>query len=61
MATKPDLGIKDPYALDAKQLAAAVDLLKKQKANVGEYWSDYLKEVQAFKNGVVDRRHHAGR
>lgn len=51
MATKPDLGIKDPYALDSKQLAAAVDLLKKQKDNVSEYWSDYLKEIQAFKNG----------
>jgi putative spermidine/putrescine transport system substrate-binding protein len=51
MATKPDLGIKDPYALDKDQLAAAVDLLKKQKENVGEYWSDYLKEIQAFKNG----------
>jgi putative spermidine/putrescine transport system substrate-binding protein len=51
MASKPDLGIKDPYALDSKQLAAAVVLLKKQKDNVGEYWSDYLKEVQAFKNG----------
>jgi putative spermidine/putrescine transport system substrate-binding protein len=51
MATKPDLGIKNPYALDAEQLAAAVDLLKAQKAHVGEYWSDYLKEVQAFKAG----------
>ena len=51
MASKPDLKIKDPYALDSTQLAAAVDLLKKQKANVGEYWSDYLKEVQAFKSG----------
>lgn len=51
MSSKPDLGIKDPYALDTKQLAAAVDLLKKQKADVGEYWSDYLKEVQAFKSG----------
>src|SRR4029078_1351783 len=51
MATQPDLGIKDPYALDEKQLDAAVDLLKKQGENVGEYWSDYLKEVQAFKNG----------
>ena len=30
MATKPDLKIKDPYALDEKQLDAAVDLLKKQ-------------------------------
>ncbi|WP_395696226.1 ABC transporter substrate-binding protein [Nocardioides sp.] len=51
MATQPDLGIKDPYALDQDQLAAAVDLLKKQKENVSEYWSDYLKEVQAFKSG----------
>jgi len=51
MATQPDLGIKDPYALDEKQLDAAVNLLKKQGENVGEYWSDYLKEVQAFKNG----------
>jgi putative spermidine/putrescine transport system substrate-binding protein len=51
MKTQPDLGIKDPYALDDDQLAAAVDLLKKQKENVSEYWSDYLKEVQAFKTG----------
>ena len=51
MATKPDLGIKNPYALDEKQFDAAVDLLKKQGENVGEYWSDYLKEIQAFKNG----------
>lgn len=51
MATKPELGIKDPYALDATQLAAAVDLLKAQKANIGEYWSDYLKQIQAFKAG----------
>ena len=51
MSTKPELGIKDPYALDQTQLAAAVDLLKAQKANISEYWSDYLKEVQAFKSG----------
>lgn len=49
--TKPELGIKDPYALDAKQLQAAVDLLKQQAPNVGEYWSDYLKQIQAFKSG----------
>ena len=30
MKTQPDLGIKDPYALDEDQLAAAVDLLKTQ-------------------------------
>ncbi len=51
MATEPDLKIKDPYALDEKQLDAAVELLKKQSADVGEYWADYLKEIQAFKNG----------
>jgi putative spermidine/putrescine transport system substrate-binding protein len=53
MATKPELKIKDPYALDEKQLDAAVALLKSQSGNVGEYWSDYLKEVQAFKNGSI--------
>lgn len=51
MKTQPDLKIENPYALDEDQLAAAVDLLKKQKDNVSEYWSDYLKEVQAFKQG----------
>jgi len=51
MAHKPALGIKNPYALDDKQLQAAVDLLKSQRANVGEYWSDYLKEISAFESG----------
>ena len=51
METQPDLGIEDPYALDEDQLAAAVDLLKQQREHVGEYWSDYLKEIQAFKTG----------
>jgi putative spermidine/putrescine transport system substrate-binding protein len=51
MNTQPDLGIEHPYALDDEQLAAAVDLLKQQKEHVGEYWSDYLKEIQAFTTG----------
>ncbi|MFH8252741.1 ABC transporter substrate-binding protein [Microbacterium sp. B2969] len=51
MAHQPDLGIKNPYALDQKQFEAAVDLLKEQRQHVGEYWSDYLKEVQAFETG----------
>ncbi|MFM7030248.1 MAG: extracellular solute-binding protein, partial [Micrococcales bacterium] len=51
MAHNPSLGIKNPYALDETQLAAAVDLLKKQRANIGEYWSDYLKEISAFESG----------
>jgi len=51
MATQPDLGIENPYALDDKQFTAAIDLLKAQNENIGEYWSDYTKEIQAFKNG----------
>lgn len=51
MKTQPDLGITNPYALDEDQLAAAVDLLKVQREYVGEYWSDYLKEIQAFETG----------
>ena len=51
MKTQPDLGIKNPYALDDKQFKAATDLLTAQNKNIGEYWSDYTKEVQAFKSG----------
>jgi putative spermidine/putrescine transport system substrate-binding protein len=51
MKTQPDLGIKNPYALDSDQLAAAVNLLKQQRQSIGEYWSDYLKEISAFKAG----------
>jgi putative spermidine/putrescine transport system substrate-binding protein len=53
MKTKPDLGITNPYALDEDQLGAAVDLLKQQNANIGDYWDDYLKELDAFKSGAV--------
>ncbi|WP_375389866.1 ABC transporter substrate-binding protein [uncultured Amnibacterium sp.] len=52
MSTKPELGIKDPYSLTEKQLDAAVDLLKAQNADIGEYWADYTKEVQAFDSGT---------
>jgi putative spermidine/putrescine transport system substrate-binding protein len=51
MAHQPDLGITNPYALDETQLAAAVELLTAQRENIGEYWSDYLKEIQAFETG----------
>jgi putative spermidine/putrescine transport system substrate-binding protein len=55
-ATKPDLNITNPYELDDTQFNAAVDLLKKQAPNVGEYWpGDVAKQVQSFtnKNSVV--------
>ena len=51
MSTKPDLKITNPYSLDDTQLAAALDLLKVQKGLVGEYWSDYTKQIAAFKAG----------
>ncbi|TFC84534.1 extracellular solute-binding protein [Cryobacterium sinapicolor] len=51
MTHQPDLGIENPYSLDETQLAAAVDLLKAQRENIGEYWSDYLKSIQAFETG----------
>ena len=51
MAHNPELGIENPYALDEEQFQAAVDLLKAQREHVGEYWSDYLKEIQAFTTG----------
>ena len=50
-ATQPDLGIDNVYELDEKQFEAAVDLLKMQRENIGEYWSDYTKEQAAFTSG----------
>jgi putative spermidine/putrescine transport system substrate-binding protein len=50
-ATKPELKIDNPYELDETQFKAAVDLLKAQRQNIGEYWSDYTKEQAAFSSG----------
>ncbi len=51
MQTEPDLKITNPYALDQKQFDAAVELLKGQRKVVGEYWSDYAAQQQAFEKG----------
>jgi putative spermidine/putrescine transport system substrate-binding protein len=53
-AHEPDLGIENPYELDDKQFNAAVDLLKQQQPNVGEYWADAAKQIQSFANDDVD-------
>ena len=53
MATQPELGIKDPYALDQTQFDAAIALLKEQKPLVSEYWSDYLKQIDAVNAGTM--------
>jgi putative spermidine/putrescine transport system substrate-binding protein len=52
MATQPDLGITNPYALDQDQFDAAVNLLKQQKANLGGYWASYVDNQKNFENGT---------
>jgi putative spermidine/putrescine transport system substrate-binding protein len=52
-AHQPDLGIKNPYELNQEQFDAAVDLLKQQHPNVGEYWSDALKQISSYTNGDI--------
>jgi len=50
---EPDLGIDNPYELDEEQFNAAVELLKEQQPNVGEYWVDAAKQIQSFANEDV--------
>jgi putative spermidine/putrescine transport system substrate-binding protein len=52
MKTKPDLGIKNPYALDDTQFAAAIDLLKQQKPAITQRWVDYTKQMTDFESGT---------
>jgi putative spermidine/putrescine transport system substrate-binding protein len=52
MKTQPDLGIKNPYALDQKQFDAAVALVTKQKSILAGYWSSYADAQKAFENGT---------
>ena len=51
MATKPELNIKNPYALDETQLAAAKALLLQQKGLVSKYWGTAQEEIDGFTNG----------
>lgn len=50
-AHRPDLHITDVYELSQKQFNAAVGLLKQQRPDINQYWSNYLDEAQAFKSG----------
>ena len=52
-AHQPDLGIENPYELNQEQFDAAVNLLKEQHPNVGEYWLDALKQITSYTNGDV--------
>ena len=53
MATKPELGITNPYALDQTQFDAAVAALETQKSIVGQYWSLYTDQQAALESGSV--------
>ena len=53
MKHKPDLAIKNPYALDQKQFDAAIALLQQQKPLVAEYWGDVVKQGQGLAAGNV--------
>jgi putative spermidine/putrescine transport system substrate-binding protein len=53
-AHQPDLGIENPYELNEEQFEATVELLKEQRANVGEYWSEAAKQISAFANEDVE-------
>src|SRR5439155_755614 len=50
MHKQPEVGIKNPYELNKDQYAAAIDLLKAQRALVGRYWGDAAVQVDDFKN-----------
>jgi len=52
-ATRPGLGIDDPYQLTETQFRAALRLLRAQKSFVGEYWarSDPAAQVESFRSG----------
>lgn len=53
MATQPDLGITNPYALDETQFAAAIALLEQQEQLVGQYWAAYTDQQAALEGGTV--------
>ena len=53
MATKPELKITDPYALDQDQFDAAIALLEQQKPLTSQYWGDYTVQQSSLENGDV--------
>ncbi|MFM8506824.1 MAG: extracellular solute-binding protein, partial [Actinomycetota bacterium] len=53
MATQPELGITNPYALDQTQFDAAIAALETQKGIVGQYWALYTDQQAALEKGTV--------
>jgi putative spermidine/putrescine transport system substrate-binding protein len=53
MATQPDLGITDPYALDQTQFDAAIALLEQQQGLGVTYWAVYTDQQAALEGGTA--------
>ena len=54
MTKRPDLGITNPYELNATQYAAVLEVLRVQRKLVSRYWHDAAVQTDDFKNeGVV--------
>jgi len=54
MFHSPELGMTNPYELNADQYAAALDLLRGQRQIVSRYWHDAFIQIDDFTNeGVV--------
>jgi putative spermidine/putrescine transport system substrate-binding protein len=54
MSKRPELGIKDPYALTREQFDAAIELLRQQRTLINRYWHDAFVQMDDFTNeGVV--------
>jgi putative spermidine/putrescine transport system substrate-binding protein len=51
MATRPELGIKNPYALDDTQFEAALELLRTQRTMIDRYWTNLQDEISGFQSG----------
>lgn len=47
-ATKPELKITNPYALNRTQFTAALDLIRAQTEIANLYWIDYVQQVEAL-------------
>ena len=53
MATQPELGITNPYALDQTQFDAAMALLGEQGALTSQYWALYTDQQASLEDGSV--------
>jgi putative spermidine/putrescine transport system substrate-binding protein len=53
MATQPELGITNPYALDQAQFDASIALLEQQAELTSQYWALYTDQQASLEEGSV--------